>query len=248
VRRSLVAVAGLLACTALSSSLTSCATFDRNDVAAKVGHSELTAKEAQQLVKGDDPAQVGPHLRAELTAWIKLASVAESKGTSLTQLQQQARDAYAQGVSGSPAVCVGAILVPAMSDTKAVLDALQGGMSFADAAGIYSQNSVLASNGGLLVDADGTECVASATVPGNLADALKEGKEGQPFAHDFGNFAAVLVLRSYDELSFDSRADVATSGLTELEMAKSLKDAGVWVDPRYGRWSTLSESVEPLQS
>jgi hypothetical protein len=230
-----------------TASVSSCATFNRNDVAADVGGIRLSAKEAHTLVAGEDPTTVGPHLRANMTAWIKMASVASSRGVSVADIEQQTRVQYPQGLSGSPAVCIGAILVNSMADTQSVLDSLKSGMSFADAAGLYSVNSVLAANGGLLVDADGSECVASSTVPANLADALKPAKEGQPYAADFGTFAAVLVLRSYDELSFESRADLVTTSLTELEIAQALKDAGVWVDPRYGRWSNLTESVEPLR-
>jgi hypothetical protein len=231
----------------LSIVATSCATFDRNDVAAKVGDSELTAKQAQQFVAGEDPTQVGPHLRALMTAWIKMASVAESKGVSVDDIEAQTRAQYPQSTNGSPAVCIGAILVPTIADTQPVMDALQSGATFADAAALYSQNSVLAANGGLVVDADGTECVATSTVPPDLSDALKPAQEGQPFAHDFGNFAAVLLLRPYDELSAESRLDLVTTSLTELELAQALKDAGVWVDPRYGHWSTLTESVEPFR-
>jgi hypothetical protein len=237
----------LLALSGLCLTATSCATFERNDVAAKVGGEELSVKAAEQFVDGEDPAQVGPHLRAVMTSWIKMASVAQSRGVSVADLQAQAQSDYAQGVNGSRAVCIGAILVPTLADTQPVLDALQSGISFADAAGQYSQSSALAANGGLVVDADGTECVATSTVPADLAEALKPAAEGQPFAHDFGAFSAVLVLRAYDLLSSEARADVVTTSLTELEMAQALKDAGVWVDPRYGHWSMLTESVEPFQ-
>ena len=133
IRRSAVvaAAASLLA-------LSSCATFNRNDVAARVGSHSLSSAGARALITPDDQHTTGDLLRAQMTAWIKLDVVDE----------QKAKAQYEKGLAGSQSVCLAAIPVAAIADTAPVLSALQSGMSFADAARQYSANQALATGGG----------------------------------------------------------------------------------------------------
>ncbi|HSB85551.1 MAG TPA: hypothetical protein VLD86_04545 [Ilumatobacteraceae bacterium] len=238
----------LLALAAAAATLTSCATFNRNNVAARAGHNELTQKAVKALVEGTDPAQTGPQIRAELTSWIKVASVAESKGLTVDGFEQQTRSEYEKGLSGTAGLCLEAIIVANIEATRPVVAALQSGTSFADAFTQYNQAAGLAQTGGLLLGPDGSECVGTSTVPANVLDVLKTGAVGQPIAADFGSFSAVLIMRPFDDLSQTTRAQLEISNLSELELAEALKDAGVWVDSRYGAWNPLSQAVEPLRS
>jgi hypothetical protein len=234
----------ILATSVAAAGLTSCATFNRNSVAARAGHNELTQKAAQRLIKDADPENTGAQMRSQLTSWIRLAAVADSKGMTLDQFDQQNRAEYEKGLAGGGPVCAQAIVVTNMGATTAVMDALNSGTSFDDAFGQFNQLQDLIPTGGVIQGPDGKDCVAANVLPKDLADALKTGTVGQPFAYDFKTFAAVLLLRPYA----DVRAAVALAGLDELEVAQALKDSGVWVDSRYGAWNPQSQSVEPLRS
>ena len=218
--------------------LSSCATFNRNDVAARVGNRSLSTAAARALVTPDAQQSTGDLLRKELTAWIKLDVLDE----------QQTRAQYNKGLAGSPSVCLAAIPVATIDATAPILAALQSGMSFADAARQYSANAALANGGGVVLAPDGTECMPPNGLAPPVAAALKTTPVGQPIAADLSTFSAVLLLRPYDDLSFESRAVVAAASVSELQLAQLLKDAHIYVDPRYGRWSAESLSVVPLTS
>ena len=220
----LAAAASLLA-------LSSCATFNRNDVAARVGGKSLSSAGARALVTPDDQHTIGDLLRQQMTAWIRLDVLDE----------QQAKAQYDKGIAGSPSVCLAAIPVAAIADTAPVLAALQSGMSFADAARQYSANQALATG-------DGTECMPPSGLAQPVTDALKTTPVGQPIAANLGSFSAVLLLRPYSDLSFQARAVVAAASVSEPELAKLLAGAHIYVDPRYGRWNAESLSVVPLTS
>ena len=219
-------------------SLSSCATFNRNDVAARVGDRTLSASAARALVTPDDQHTIGDLLRRQLTAWIKLDVIDE----------QQIRSQYAKGISGSPSVCLAAIPVASFDGTDAIMKALQAGTSFADAARQFSGNSALASSGGIVLAEDGTECMPPSGLAPAVAEALKTTPVGQPIAADLDTFSAVLLLRPYDELSFETRAAVGAASLSESQLAATLADAKIYVDPRYGRWDPVTLSVVPLSS
>ena len=233
IRRSAVvaAAASLLA-------LSSCATFNRNDVAARVGSHSLSSAGARALITPDDQHTTGDLLRAQMTAWIKLDVVDE----------QKAKAQYDKGLAGSQSVCLAAIPVAAIADTAPVLSALQSGMSFADAARQYSANQALATGGGIVLAPDGNECMPPSGLAQSVADALKTTPVGKPVAADLGTFSAVLLLRPYSDLSFQARGVVAAASVSELELASLLAGAHIYVDPRYGRWSAESLSVVPLTS
>jgi hypothetical protein len=218
--------------------LSSCATFNRNDVAASVGSHSLSSAGARALVTPDDQHTIGDLLRQQMTAWIKLDVVDE----------QQAKAQYDKGLAGSQSICLGAIPVVAIADTKPVLAALQSGMSFADAARQFSANQALAAGGGIVLAPDGTECMPPTGLAQAVADALKTTPVGQPIAADLGSFSAVLLLRPYSDLSFQARSVVAAASVSELQLAALLAGAHIYVDPRYGRWNAESLSVVPLTS
>ena len=63
---------------------------------------------------------------------------------------------------------------------------------------------------------------------------------------ELSTFSAVLLLRPYDELSFESRAASLRPACTE-ELRHGRR-ATIYVDPRYGRWNPETLSVVPLSS
>ncbi len=219
------------------SALSSCATFDRNDVAAKVGDRSLSAKEAQALVGATAQQATGDQLRTTLTAWI-----------THDVLGDLGKGVYEQGISASPVVCLAAIPVASIDATASIMAALESGMSFADAAQQFSGDTELANSGGIVVAADGTECMAPVELAPAVAEALTTTPVGQPLAADLDTFSAVLLLRPYDDLSFETQATVSAAALPSDQLTTIFADAQVYVDPRYGRWDPDSATVVSLTS
>jgi hypothetical protein len=269
-RRSSLATAALatLAGALALSTLSSCATFNRNDVAAKVGTHELSEKEVQELAGGskDDPATAAA-LRDELTKWIRVAVIEDEVGTApptspssseeldtrlsaaISELgADTAQSTYETGLSGSPVVCLAAITVDSIDDANTVLAAVNSGTSFSDAAHQFSTDTVIAEAGGVVKGRDGSECIAPDTVNPAVTAALKDTPVGEPIAADLDTFSAVLMLRPYDDLSPESKKLIASASVQQTELDAVVDAADIFVDPRYGRWDPATGSVVTLTS
>ena len=253
-RRSAVLAAALAAIT-----MSSCATFNRNDAAAKVGDRSLSAAAAEGLVAATDQAPSGDQIRQQLTNWIRVSVLENSSGTAapagpptadgLTARTQKVvgtidgakgKDLYDTGFSGSPYICLAAIPVTNGDDAKKVLAAITAGTSFADAAKQFSTDTTLAQNGGVVLDQNGAECLSSSTVNSTIVEVLGKLPVGLPAADDLGTLTAVVAIRPFNTLKPESQQLVAAQAI----VAK----ASVYVDPRYGRWDPVSASVVPLSS
>ncbi len=248
-------------------SLTSCSTFNRNDMAAKVGDRSVSAKEVEALAATGGTAAAGDALRQELTTWIRVAVLERSSGTAepatpsttgdldarLTKAiaaigRDGARAAYETGTGGSPLICLAAITVASIDDANNVLTTLQSGTSFADAARQFSTDAVIKEAGGVVKDANGNECLDPTTVNPAVTAALKDAAVGQPIAADLDTFSAVLMLRPYDELLPESQISIASASVTQEQLNAIVDAADIYVDPRYGRWDPASGSVVTLSS
>ena len=251
-----------------SISLSSCSTFNRNDLAAKVGDRSLTAKEVEALAATGGAAAAGDALRQELTTWIRVAVLESSSRTAapttplttgdldtrLTKAVAEigrgtARSVYEKGLAGSPLICLAAISVASIDDANTALSALQSGTSFADGARQFSTDGAKDS-GGVVTDSNGNECLDPTTASINPAvlTALKGIPVGQPIALDLGTFSAVLMLRPYDELRPESQSAIASATVTQSQLDGIVDAADIYVDPRYGRWEATSASVVTLNS
>jgi hypothetical protein len=253
-RRSAVLAAALAAIT-----LSSCATFNRNAVAAKVGDRSLSAVSAEGLVAATDQAPTGDQLRQQLTNWIRVSVLESSTGTAapagpptadgLTARTKQVvgaidggrgKDLYDSGFKGSPFICLAAIPVLNLDDANKVLAALTSGTSLADAAKQFSTDPTLAQNGGVVTDENGNECLTASTVNTVITEALAKLPVGLPAAVDLGTLTAVVAIRPFNTLKPESQRLVAAQAIVAT--------ASVYVDPRYGRWDPSSASVVPLNS
>ncbi len=260
IRRSSAVLAAIVALMTLSS----CATFNRNDIAAGVGSHSLTAAAAQGLVTADPTSTPGDQLRQQITTWVRITVLSNEAGTivdsnpTAASLQAQAkqavdklgptfaREAYESGAEKSPKVCLGAIPVATADDAKPVLDALATGTSFADAAKKYSTDSTLASSGGVVTDQSGAECFS---VNPAIVTALAKVPVGQPVVVDLtAPAAAVVVMRPFDSLSDAAKAVLASAGPSQEQFKALVAKSRVYVDPRYGRWDPATGSVVPLTS
>ncbi|HEY4608311.1 MAG TPA: hypothetical protein VIH06_03885, partial [Ilumatobacteraceae bacterium] len=246
-------ITGAIAAAVALSTLSSCATFNRNDTAAEVGDRTLTQQEVQQLAGGskDSPA-TGDALRDELTKWIRVAVIEDEVGTAQpttpssseeldTRLSaaisalgaDKAQSTYETGLGASPIVCLAAITVANIDDANKALAAINSGTSFADAAHQFSTDTAIAAAGGIVKGRDGNECIAPNTVNPAVTTALKDTPVGEPIAADLGTFAAVLLLRPYDELSDASKKLIASASVPQTQLDAVVDSADIFVDPRY---------------
>ena len=239
--------------------LSSCATFNRNDVAARVGNQTISAADLHTLAAANGESPVGDQLRYQLTTWVRASALETFTGTAapggpLTAEQITARtqkamglidgargkDLYESGFHGSPVICLAAIPVGNTDDATTVMAALGSGTPFADVARQYSTDATLASNGGVVTDQDGNECLSTATVSPTVAETLSELPLGTPAVVDLVTLTAVVALRPFAALQPASQQLAAAQAITA--------DASVYIDPRYGRWDPASVSVVPLSS
>lgn len=250
--------------------MSSCATVDRNDVAAEVGDHSLTPKAAEALAATDGTAATGDQLREQLTKWIRVTVLESSVGpqvevaqpTTSTELDsryamaitnlagEDAKELYATGVDGSPVICLAAVTTATLEDANEVLTLLNSGMAFADAARQRSTDTVIGEAGGIV--RGGTngdqECLDPATVNPSVVAALKGTPVGQPIAADLDTFSAVLMLRPFEELLPESQSLVAGTVVSQDQLDALVDGAGVYVDPRYGRWDRDTGAVVALTS
>ena len=246
--------------------LSSCATFNRNDAAAKVGDRSLSAKAAETLAAGN--AATGDQLREELTKWIRVSALEASMGTAapttaptaadldarlsralVTIAGDKTRTAYEAGVNGSPFICLAAITVATIDDANRVLATVNSGTSFSDAAHQFSTDVSIKEAGGVVKDQNGNECLDPGTVNNPpLITALKNATVGQPLAAELGTFSAVLMLRPFDDLLPASKASIASAIVPQEQLDSLVSASKIYVDPRYGRWDPASGAVVTLTS
>jgi hypothetical protein len=263
IRRRLAVLIFALASIALSA----CATFDQNDVAAKIGDRSLSAEAVQALATTGDTAATGDELRDQLTKWIRVTVLEESSGTAAptspptsaelddryalaitTLAGDQARTLYESGVSGSPVVCLRAVTLPTIDEANEVLATVQAGMPLADAARQFSTDTAVGATGGIVTGPDGNECLAPDNVLPAVTAALADTPVGQVIAADLTTFSAVLMLRPWDDLLLESQSLIAGTVVSQEQLDAIVDAADIYVDPRYGRWDPASGSVVALTS
>ena len=249
--------------------LSSCATFNRNDAAAKAGDRSLSAKGAETLAEaGGGATATGDQLRDGLTKWIRVSVLEASTGTAAPPTAPTAADldarlskamvtiagdktktVYEAGVNGSPFICLAAITVATIDDANKVLAALTSGTSFSDAAHKFSTDSVIRDAGGVVKDQSGNECLDPGTVNNPpLITALKSATVGHPVTAELGSFSAVLMLRPFEDLLPASQASIAASVVSQEQLNALVSAAKIYVDPRYGRWDPEIGAVVTLTS
>ena len=234
--RRLAVVATALVATA---SLTSCAPFDRNDAAAVVNGHTLTDADVQAITGGADVDATQDALQSALSD-----AVDQFAG----QYLEEGRAAYEDGKVLAPLLCLGAIALDGTVSTDEVLAALDGGMTFADAAAKYSVDATLAGNGGV-VTVQEADCAGADQYNQQLISdiAAADPEIGEYFVTKLGDFDLVMQLRPYDEISDSAKQQLALP--TAQNKARALFDgADVWVSSRYGAWSADQATVLALGS
>lgn len=157
---------------------------------------------------------------------------------------------YADDPDSIGLVCVRHILVETEEAAQAVRAELAAGADFAELAAQRSVDTVSAESGGVIAE-PGNECVPLETVrqgfdPGFVAGVLdgRPGVASEPVESSFGWH--IILHRPWDEIGESVTAlyqpDVAGAFL----FSGFKTTAEVAVDPRYGTWNHISETVEPI--
>ena len=262
--RRLIKPLGALLTVAAATSLSSCNTFDRHDVAASVNGHELTFEQLDSLIDGTTSASVQ---RDTLTQWVQLAAVtdgpldsgtAESLNAAAAGLGESllpegdgpAKSTYEQGITVSDVVCVTAFQIESSDDADAIMEEITDADSFAAAAAEFSVSEDLAQTGGLITDDSGKNCLPPTSLPLNelFIAALIEADPpvGAAVLIEFGDTdprARVITrLRPYDELTTADRVTVEHTAVFEA-FQRTVASAEVYVNPRLGHWDPTSVSV-----
>lgn len=260
IRRTALAIGALAAVASLSS----CSTFSRSDAVAAVDGQEMSRDQLDQFTDGNT---TGDAARLAIGRWLQVAAVGADLGeiTTLEELQAaaaaasadlaepflgEAEDAYRLGLDGSPSLCLGAVVLAETTDPQVVIDAMQGGMSLADAATEWSADPALAEAGGIVADQNGTTCLATDGLNPDVISQLTDAgaAPGIPVAVQLANSKAVVVIRDWDDLSKQEQVGVLPSVQQQVaaEVNARIQNADVFVDSRYGRWDAETGSVVPF--
>ncbi len=244
----------------------SCATFDRNNDAARVGGQALSIEQISALVGTTDDVVDAAVVRAQLTKWIRVELLEQATGTTdaavattanldarladaITSLASQTPDAgrvlYESGPAVSGLVCLAAITVDSPEAAEVALADLAAGMSFADAAATHSNDPGLAASGGVVPNQSGDECFPVAELNPVITDPVTAAGVGNPVVVDIG-VAAVVMLRPFAELSAETQMELASQELNTTRLPELLAEVRVVVDPRYGVWNSATAEVDPL--
>jgi hypothetical protein len=263
IRRTALALGALAAVASLSS----CSTFSRSDAVASVDDQEMTREQLDVFTDGNT---TGDAARLAIGRWLQVAAVGADLTdiTTLEELQAaaatasaelaepflgEAETAYRLGLEGSPALCLGAVVLAEDTDPQVVIDAMQGGMSLADAATEWSADPSLAESGGVVADQNGNTCLATdgGVNPDVITQLTEAGAApGIPVAVQLANSKAVVVIREWDDLTKTEQVGVLPSVQTQVaaEVNARIQNADVFVDSRYGRWDAATGSVVPFTS
>jgi hypothetical protein len=257
IRRIILAGGALVAIASLSS----CTTVSRGDAAAEVNGEELSRQELAVLT-GD--SKDGNAQRLSITQWLSVAvlggdvsnitgpdDLAQRRTDAIDELSapymEEARTLYDQGAAGSPILCLGAIPLAQDTDPQTVLDELAGGATLADTAAKYSADPTLAQSGGLVVNEDGENCLDRPGFNPDLITLLTEAGAvpATPTVVDLGSGPVVIVLRPFDELDQNQKAQIVIDKVG-TDVRQRLQSTEIYVNPRFGRWDAEAVSVVPL--
>lgn len=254
----------VIACASIA--VSSCATFNQNDVAAKIGDQSLSAKAVEALATTGDTAATGDQLRQQLTKWIRVVALEADRGIAdpvlpltsadldtrldlATIAGDRAQSLYEAGIGSSPLICLAAITLTTIEEANDVLATVQSGTPFADAARQFSTDTVIRDAGGIVTDQNGNECLDPATgINPAVPAALRDTPLGQPIAAEFDDFSAVLMLRPFEDLLPESKTAIASARVPQAKLNAIVTAADIYVDPRYGRWDPDTASVLTLTS
>jgi len=149
--------------------------------------------------------------------------------------------------------CLSGIVVTTQADGAAAKAAIDGGMSFTDAAAKFSKDTTSAAKGGVL--GCFTPATSAYTRVASFAKDLKVGVASDPQANGSNAFLILMVTSRTatplkDVYNYVQRSILASDASSSSGEARRLiRTASVSVNPRYGTWSSsaaLAGVVPPV--
>jgi hypothetical protein len=157
---------------------------------------------------------------------------------------------YADDPSSLGVMCVRHILSDTEAEAEAVRRELVAGADFATLAAERSTDPTAPDNGGAIQSQSGDACMAATEAsqrldPAFVAGALEAtpGTPTQPVASAFGWH--VIEAVPYEDAA-DSLTALFEQRAGELLYTGFLRSVDVEIDPRYGVWNTVQQSIQPL--
>jgi peptidyl-prolyl cis-trans isomerase C len=205
--------------------------------------TEADREAVLESVPDDDPVFDLPDDVVNLL--VDLSAAATARGRVAAPEAAELERMYADSPAGLGAVCALHIVVDSESEAQDVLAELEGGADFGELAAERSTDPAAADTGGTM----GGECVPLTALaqagPQFLAavEASTIGVPTDPLQTTLGWH--VVVRRPYDEVA-EPLAALFAEQAGELMFAGYLASADVQVDPRYGRWDSLTSAVVAL--
>ncbi len=243
-------------------------------VGADVSRNLLTAAVRQQLLRefldeqGVDNSQIRTEFQTVALPQTPLAAVdvdpalldlfTDSDGTvvsrslglvSVPNIDELERR-YSTDPSSTGLLCVRHIVVETEVEANEIIRELVAGADFAELAAERSIDDASAANGGAIVAPD-NECIPLATARQGFEPAFAAGLIGGgegalvgPVETTFGWH--VILTRPWDEISDSAVAlyQPEAAGALLFDGFKATTD--IEVDPRFGSWNVIDETVEPI--
>ncbi len=157
---------------------------------------------------------------------------------------------YGESPAGTGVMCVRHIVVESEAAADDVLEDLADGADFAELAGEVSIEPAAAETGGALEGGDGSACIPLAQAQGAFDPLFVAGAAGAvpgspagPVESSFGWH--VIEARPWDEVE-ESVVALYEQAAGDLGFAGYLATADIDVDPRYGRWDPLVQTIVAL--
>ena len=147
-------------------------------------------------------------------------------------------------------MCVRHIVVESEAAAAEVLEDVQDGADFAELAAEVSIEPAAAQTGGALQGDDGSACIPLAQAQGAVDPLLVAGAAGAvpgsptgPVESSFGWH--VVEARPWDEVE-ESVVALYDQAAGDVGFTGYLATADIEVDPRYGRWDPLVQTIVAL--
>ena len=231
-----------------------CTTFSDADAVARVGDTELSADELDQLAADagiPEGQELDPEIvRTLIQGWIQETAInsGEFDPDALGDTDPaRVATRFDQGVRESGVVCPAILVTESLDAALDTRDELVAGASFADVFAERNVDETLVASEGQIGCVDINAVLDAADAP--EVASLLELDAADPFSasaltDQFGEVVGgiVVAFRPYDELSEADAAAVDTS----VQGILAVEEIDVMVDSRYGYFDPMSAAVRPL--
>ncbi len=245
----------LLPCS-IAALVSGCATFSETDVVARVGDTELSVEQLDELIEavaGGDPAAAGalPEgvddanvARQQISAWIF--------ETSLGLSDEEVEESYALGLIDSGVTCPKVMVTPTFEEAQLAETRLAAGEPFGAVLAELNIDPSLAESSGA-IGCITLEQIDLTGQPSPDIQAILDINAANPISVQEipipdGTLAGLLVQHTpFEELAAADSASVVSNIEFQAAQGLDVDDLDVYVDPRYGAFDAATGAVIALR-